>query len=430
MVRDQPSIMHLDLDAFFAAVEQRDKPSLRGRPVVVGGLGPRGVVSTASYEARVYGVHSAMSMGEARRRCPQATYLTPRFTAYRAVSDQVMDILRELSPRVEPLSLDEAFVDLADTGRSPLDRNSVVGVGTEVKQRIHVATGLTASVGAGTSKLIAKIASELRKPDGLVVVPPGDERDLLRPMAVTTIPGVGKATAERLAGAGVRTVAEVEGLSERELVGLLGAAHGGGLYRLVRAEDDRLVQPEREGKSISVEDTFDRDVTDPVALQAMSDKMAVRVTERLRESGSAARTITVKVRLFDFTTHTRSWTLPSATDEPAVVVRVARKLLGDVDTSYGLRLLGVGVAGLVMGAQPELWVDGVDLPHPATEAEPVRLHVGHEVVHTTYGPGWLVQVADDRLVVRFETRTTEPGPTRSFRRDDPDLTPQPGTFGT
>ncbi|MBO0826685.1 MAG: DNA polymerase IV [Streptosporangiales bacterium] len=425
MVRDEPSILHLDLDAFFAAVEQRDKPSLRGRPVVVGGLGPRGVVSTASYEARVYGVHSAMSMGEARRRCPQAAFLAPRFAAYREASGIAMDLLRLLSPRVEQLSIDEAYVDLAESGRRPLDRDGVAAVGAEVKRRIHGATGLTASVGAGTSKLIAKIASDLRKPDGLVVVPPGDERDLLRPMQVTRIPGVGKATADRLAGAGVRTIAELERLSSGELTGLLGTAHGGGLYRLARAEDDRIVTPERESKSISVEDTFDRDVTDPAFLRSTSDRMAAKVTERMVHAGLAARTVTVKVRLFDFSTHTRSYTLPAATDEPSVVARIARQLLGEVDTSDGVRLLGVGVAGLVAyGAQPELWLDETTVADATAEetATVPRLSTGADVEHAEHGHGWVVQADAARVVVRFETRATGPGRTLTLRRDDPALT--------
>lgn len=431
-MRDEPSILHLDLDAFFAAVEQRDKPSLRGRPVVVGGLGPRGVVATASYEARVYGVHSAMSMGEARRRCPHATFLSPRFAAYREASGMAMDLLRRLSPRIEQLSIDEAYVDLADSGRRPLDRAAVVVIGTEVKRHIHDGTGLTASVGAGTSKLIAKIASDLRKPDGLVVVPPGDERDLLRPMPVTRIPGVGKATADRLAGAGVRTIAELERLSAGELTGLLGSAHGGGLYRLARAQDDRFVTPERESKSISVEDTFDSDVTDPVFLRSTSDRMAAKVTDRMVRAGLAARTVTVKVRLFDFSTHTRSSTLPAATDEASVVARIARQLLGDVDTSDGVRLLGVGVAGLVAyGAQPELWLDEAVVADTATEesATAPRLWPGADVEHAEHGRGWVVRADAERVVVRFETRTTGPGRTQTLPRADPALTvppPRPG----
>ena len=201
-MRDEPSVLHVDLDAFFAAVEQRDKPSLRGKPVVVGGLGPRGVVSAASYEARRFGIRSAMSTAEARARCPHAAYLAPRFGAYRAASDIVMTTLRELSPLVEPLSLDEAFCDLAGSraGRtSPdgLSPDAVRAVSSWLKRAIHARTGLTASVGAAASKLVAKIASDLDKPDGLRVVPPGAEQDLLDPLPVSRLWGVGPVTNRR-----------------------------------------------------------------------------------------------------------------------------------------------------------------------------------------------------------------------------------------
>src|SRR4051794_31011892 len=246
--------MHLDLDAFFAAVEQRDKPSLRGKPVVVGGVGGRGVVATASYEARRYGVRSAMSTREARARCPHAAFLTGRFDAYRAASTAVMSVLRSVSPLVEPLSLDEAFVDLEQAGLPDLDVPTVTALAQEVRARVHDVTGgLTASVGLGTSKFIAKVASDLDKPDGLVVVPPGTEVDLLRPMYVTVIPGVGPATAERLRRAGIHTVADLEAVSLEELVRVIGKAHGNGLHQLARAQDDRAVVPEREAKSVSVE---------------------------------------------------------------------------------------------------------------------------------------------------------------------------------
>src|SRR5690349_10705715 len=259
-VRAEPTVLHVDLDAFFAAVEQRDKPSLRGKPVVVGGIGARGVVSTASYEARTYGVHSAMPTAEARRRCPNAAFLAGRFHAYRTASEAVMGLLRGISPLVEPLSLDEAFVDLA---AADLPDTSVAGVSAfarELKERVHEVTGgLTGSIGIGTSKFIAKIASDLDKPDGLVVVAPGNERDLLRPMQVTVIPGVGPATAENLRRIGVHTVAELEEISEEELVRVVGRSHGRNLVLLARAEDDRPVVAEREAKSISVEDTYDTD---------------------------------------------------------------------------------------------------------------------------------------------------------------------------
>ena len=310
-MRPDASVMHLDLDAFFASVEQRDKPSLRGKPVVVGGVGGRGVVATASYEARRYGVRSAMSTREARARCPHAAFLNPRFHAYREASQAVMAVLRDLSPLVEPLSLDEAFVDLAVSELTTYDEASVRALAERVRAAVtEVTGGLTASVGVATSKFVAKVASDLDKPDGLVVVPAGTELDLLRPMHVTVIPGVGPATAERLRRAGITTVADLERVSEDELVRLLGKAHGHGLHLLARAEDDRAVVPERETKSVSVEGTYDTDLTDPRLMAGLVTRQAANVAERLRSNGLSGRTVTLKVRLHDFTTLSRSTTLP------------------------------------------------------------------------------------------------------------------------
>ena len=262
-MRTDASVLHLDLDAFFAAVEQRDKPSLRGKPVVVGGVGGRGVVATASYEARAFGVRSAMSTREARSRCPHAAFLTGRFHAYRDTSRVVMELLRQASPLVEPLSLDEAFVDLAQADLPGLDVPTVTAFAEDLRRRVHEATGgLTASVGIGSSKFVAKVASDLDKPDGLVVVAPGTERALLAPMSVTVIPGVGPATSKRLRRAGVHTVDELAELSLDELVRQVGRAHGHALHSLARAQDDRPVVPERETKSVSVEGTYDTDLTD------------------------------------------------------------------------------------------------------------------------------------------------------------------------
>ena len=315
-VRGEPTILHVDLDAFFASVEQRDKPSLRGKPVIVGGTGWRGVVATASYEARVHGVRSAMSTREARSRCPHAAYLSGRHHVYRQVSRQVMATLRDLSPLVQPLSMDEAFVDLA-AGELPEPTITAVSeIGRELKARIEEVTGgLTASVGIATSKLIAKIASDLDKPDGLVVVPPGTEADLIGPMPVRTIPGIGPATAERLRRVGVTDVARLRALSEPELVRLVGQAHGSSLYALSRAEDDRPVVAEQEAKSISVEDTYEVDLVDRRTLEGLLTRHAEKVGARLRKARLSGRTVTVKVRLHDFTTHSRSLTLPSPTDD-------------------------------------------------------------------------------------------------------------------
>ena len=430
-MRSEPTILHVDLDAFFAAVEQRDKPSLRGKPVVVGGVGGRGVVSTASYEARRYGVRSAMSTREARSRCPHAAFLSGRFHAYREASGIVMALLREVSPLVEPLSLDEAFVDLEQAGLPDLEVETVRDFAEQLRTRVTEATGgLTASVGIGTSKFIAKVASDLDKPDGLVVVPPGTEQDLLRPMHVTVIPGVGPATTERLRRAGIHTVADLETLSLEELVRILGRAHGSGLHALARAQDDRPVVAERETKSISVEGTYDTDLTDRRLMEGLLTRQAGNVAERLRKNGMSGRTVTIKVRLHDFTTLNRSATLPSPVDDAATVARLARSLLTELDTSGGVRLLGVGVSGLADWIQDDLFGDD----EAETEAEPLAdeplpgpprpaWSPGMDVVHEEMGRGWVWGSGRGVVTVRFETAETPPGPVRSYPIDDPALGP-------
>ena len=427
-MRPHASIMHLDLDAFFASVEQRDKPSLRGRPVVVGGVGGRGVVATASYEARRYGVRSAMSTREARSRCPHAAFLTGRFHAYREASTAVMALLRSVSPLVEPLSLDEAFVDLAQAGLPDLEIATVSALAEELRSRVHDATGgLTASVGLGTSKFIAKVASDLDKPDGLVVVAPGTEVSLLRPMHVTVIPGVGPATAERLRRAGIHTVADLESVSLDELVRLVGKAHGNGLFHLSRAEDDRAVVAERDAKSVSVEGTYDTDLTDRRLMEGLLARQAGEVAARLRKHGLSGRTVTIKVRLHDFTTLSRSTTLVSPTDSTPTIARLARALLADLDTSGGVRLLGVGVSGLADWIQDDLFGDPAEdedeLPVP--DPEPVERRrtwaPGMDVVHAEMGRGWVWGAGRGVVTVRFETAETSPGPVRSYPHDDPAL---------
>jgi DNA polymerase IV len=347
-VRRVASVLHLDLDAFFASVEQRDKPSLRGKPVIVGGVGQRGVVATASYEARTFGVRSAMPTHEARRRCPHAAFLAGRFGAYKAASDQVMRVLRELSPLVEPLSLDEAFVDLAAVNR-PIDL-SAPGLQLEIhrlRERVAGVTGgLTASVGAASSKFMAKIASELAKPDGFRIIEPGSEVELLAPMPVRVIPGVGPVTVEKLRRLGLTTVSDLRAVPVDELAQAIGRAHAQALVELSHARDDRPVVPEREAKSISVEDTFETDLVDRSTLLGILDRDARTVAARVRAAHLFARTVTIKVRLHDFTTHTRARSLMSATDDPEVIAEIARSLLSAVDVTGGVRLLGAGVAGL------------------------------------------------------------------------------------
>ncbi|HWH99001.1 MAG TPA: DNA polymerase IV [Propionibacteriaceae bacterium] len=431
-MRREASVLHLDLDAFFASVEQRDKPSLRGKPVVVGGTGARGVVATASYEAREFGVRSAMPMSEARRRCPHAAFLGGRFGAYREASAHVMRILRELSPLVEPLSLDEAFVDLRGSSRTvDLTRKGLQSLVAELKAEIADRTGgLTASVGVATSKFVAKVASELAKPDGLQVVEPGTEVALLRPMPVGVIPGVGPVTQDRLARIGVRIVADLQAASVQELVQVVGHAHGHALIDLAFARDDRAVEPERESKSISVEDTFEHDLVDPSKLRLILDRDAGEVAARLRAARLFARTVTIKVRHADFTTLTRSRTLLGATDRAQVLSDVAQSLLAGVDTTGGIRLLGVGAAGLTDVLQEDLFAgDGVGATDddsrvtdvPAAEQSAPRWVSGADVEHDDHGRGWVWGSGLDRVTVRFESRNTPPGRVRTFAVDDPAL---------
>jgi DNA polymerase-4 len=425
--------MHLDLDAAFASIEQRDKPSLRGRPVVVGGIAGRGVVSTASYEARTFGVRSAMPMSEARRRLPAgAAYLTPRFEAYRRTSHVVMDLLREVSPLVEQVSIDEAFVDLAAGGHD-CTVPAVTVLARGIKARIAAATGgVTGSVGIGTSKLVAKIASDLDKPDGLTVVPPGAELTTLHPLPVTKLWGVGPATAERLRQAGIRTIGD---LAARDLVDLLawfGQAHGSALFRLARADDDRPLTPERDTKSVSAEETFGTDVADRARLTRELDLLADRVAKRLRTAGLSGRTVTVKARYFDFTTITRSATREQPTDEPRTITDTARRLLGDIDVTAGLRLLGVGVSALSEFAQDGLFPvgtaeadpDPVPPPPadaPVTPAPDAEWRTGQDVSHDAHGAGWVWGAGLGRVTVRFEGPLTGPGPVRTFKAADPAL---------
>ncbi|MTE22066.1 DNA polymerase IV [Streptomyces sp. TRM43335] len=448
-MRRAPTVLHLDMDAFYAAVEQATKPSLRGKPVVVGGLGPRGVVATASYEARVFGVHSAMPTAQARRLCPNAAYLNPRFGLYRRVSEVVMGLLRELSPLVEPLSLDEAFVDLeaGDTG-PPAGEWSAAdarAVGERLRRDIRTATGLSGSVGLAGSKMLAKVASEQAKPDGLVMVPPGTERALLAPMPVRTLPGVGPATGQTLRRAGITTVGEAAEAGEAELVRLLGRAHGAALHLMALGVDERPVVAERDAKSVSVEDTFDVDLTDRTRIHAEIARLADRCVERLRGAGRSGRTVVVKVRNYDFTTLTRSETLRGPTDDPAVVREAAARLIEGVDTTAGVRLLGVGVSGLVGFAQEDLFAqtaalapngEGTAAPDAArppgptspSEAAPAagetvghRLPPGRDVRHARYGPGWVQGSGLGRVTVRFEGPGTPPGRVRTFALDDPEL---------
>jgi DNA polymerase-4 len=470
--RRVPSILHIDMDAFYAAVEQQHKPSLRGKPVVVGGVGLRGVVATASYEARAFGVRSAVPTALARRLCPNAAYLYPRFGAYHVVSRVVMGLLRELSPLVEPVSLDEAFVDLAaSAGGVPEDAEAVRQIAQRLRERVAARTGMTASVGAGTSKLVAKVASDAEKPDGCVVVPVGGEREWLDPLPVRALWGVGPATADRLRHIGVGTVAELRVLTETDLVGLLGVAWGGMLYRLARGVDERTVEPVRATKSISAEDTYPYDLADRGAMRVAVGDLTERVVRRLRASGHTGRTVTVKARGHDFTTVTRSETLGAPTDDSRLLTAAAIRLLdGAVPaatvSSVGIRLLGVGVSGLADYSQGDLVAelaehdfaaaahDADELGPDSGQVEPVQSGdavgaggaetdaaspavtlygpvpidltarswlPGQDVRHASRGAGWVQGAGVGRVTVRFEGPDTPPGRIGTFPAGDPEL---------
>ncbi|SCF57896.1 DNA polymerase-4 [Streptomyces sp. Cmuel-A718b] len=433
------------MDAFYASAEQAAKPSLRGKAVVVGGLGPRGVVATASYEARRLGVHSAMPTAQARRLAPNAAYLVPRFSLYRTVSDQVMELLGRLSPLVEPLSLDEAFVDL-EAGGTADDSASARATGEGLRAAIRAVTGLSGSVGLAGSKMLAKIASEEAKPDGLLLIEPGTERELLAPMSVRILPGVGPATGDHLRRAGMTTVHDLAEAGEAELVRLVGKAHGHGLHRMALGLDDRPVVAERDAKSVSVEDTFDVDLHDRVRVRAEVERLAVRCVERLRAADRSGRTVVLKVRRYDFSTLTRSETLRGPTDDPTVVREAAARLLESVDTTGGVRLLGVGVTGLADYTQEDLFAQAADArelaqrdrehyapaaeePVPEPEADSAdqlaarRWPAGHDVHHEEHGHGWVQGSGIGRVTVRFEEPWSAPGRVLTFRIDDPLLRP-------
>ncbi len=342
-MRDEPTFLHLDLDAFFASVEQRDDPTLRGRPVIVGGTGGRGVVAAASYEAREFGVRSAMPTIQAERLCPNGVFLVPRFDAYQKASRAVMKIMSSVTSLVEPLSLDEAFLDVAGAMRRFSDPRAIAEF---MRSSIQRDVGLTASVGGATTKMLAKIASDLAKPDGVLIVKPGDELKVLHPLPVNRLWGVGPATRERLDRFGVKTIGDLSGIPEATLVGALGAASGKHLHALSWNRDERGVRADQETKSVSHEETFSEDKTDRIELQRELARMTERVGARLRSAGLAGRTIQLKVKYHDFRQVTRSATLDHLTDLAGEIGPVARDLLSGLEIAGGVRLLGVSVTGL------------------------------------------------------------------------------------
>lgn len=341
-----PILAHLDLDAFFAAVEELESPELREKPLVVGGdPHGRGVVSTANYVARGFGIHSAMSAAEALRRCPNAVFVRPRHALYRQYSRVVWDVVAEIVPRIERTGIDEGYLDLETVAA---DFTRARAVASAIQTAVRGTTSLTCSLGVGTSKVVCKIASDRRKPGGITVVPPGSEAGFLAPLAVRLLPGVGPRAEERLRKAGVETIGALAALSDTDLRALIPGSLGPLLRDRARGIDPRDLELEVEPVSVSSEDTFERDVSDRTVLHEEVKRLATHVSERLRNAGLSGRTVTTKLRYADFSIRTRSTTLPAAVDEAEVIGEVACSLLdrGLRDRPGALRLVGVGVSGL------------------------------------------------------------------------------------
>ncbi len=382
------TILHADMDAFFAAVEALDRPELAGAPVVVGGTGRRGVVAAASYEARAFGVRSAMPTSTARRLCPHATFLAGRMERYAEVSASVMAAFSSVTPLVEPISLDEAFLDVTGSLHgAPPD-----GLAAALRERVRRDVGLACSIGVAPSKLVAKLASEAAKPRatpagprpgrGVVVVAPDDVRSFLHPLPVQAMWGVGPATLERLGRLGVVTVGDLAEVEVPTLVSTLGESAGHHLAALAQGIDERPVVTGRAARSIGHEETFATDRHGVAELRPTVTSQCDAVAARLRRSGLGARTVTLKVRYADFRTITRSVTLGSATDVAVDLRAAALRLLEDLDPTGGVRLLGVSASSLVDGAARQLRLDEAGDPRGTAErvVDEIRARWGDDAI--------------------------------------------------
>ena len=368
-MRQEASILHADLDAFFASVEQRDRPELRGRPVIVGG----GVVLAASYEARACGVRSAMRGAQARRLCPQATVVPPRFAAYTEASRAVFAVFNDTTPLVEGLSIDEAFLDVGGLGRVS---GSPILIATRLRREVLARVGLVITVGVARTKFLAKVASGVAKPDGLLLVPPDRELEFLHPLRVERVWGVGPSTAEKLHGYGISTVGEIAELGEPALVSLLGRGQGRQLYALARGRDPRPVVVGRRRRNIGAQRALGSRPRSAADIDAALVALVDRVTGRMRDAGRAGRTVTLRLRFADFTAVTRSRTLGPPTDSTGAILDAARRLLAQAQgliRANGLTLIGVSVGNFETGdaVQLELPFPGSDDagPHTGTDAD-------------------------------------------------------------
>ncbi|MFG1798007.1 DNA polymerase IV [Nocardia sp. NPDC049149] len=429
------------MDAFFASVEQLTRPTLRGRPVLVGGTGGRGVVAGASYEARVYGARSAMPMHQARRLVGvTAVVVPPRGAVYGVLSGQVFEVLRSRIPVLETLSFDEAFGEPAELVGATVAQvhEFCEGLRAAVRER----TGLTASVGAGTGKQLAKIASGLAKPDGIRVVSPAEQQRMLAALPVRKLWGIGPVAEHKLRSLGIETVGAFADLPESEAVSILGGSVGAALHRLARGIDDRPVAERAEAKQISAETTYETDIVTLAQLRPAIEAMAAAAHRRLTNDGRAARTVVLKLKKSDMSIVTRSFTLPYATEDLTTLATAAQRSAIDPAELGPIRLVGVGYGGLSTVRQeslfPELdqapvledtgWEQPAEPQETVVPAQPVAevsvplWRSGMDVEHPEYGHGWVQGGGYGVVTVRFETRSTGPGPAHTFAADDPALT--------
>ncbi|MBB4136877.1 DNA polymerase-4 [Gordonia humi] len=451
-------VFHIDMDAFFASVEQLTRPTLAGRPVLVGGTGVRGVVAGASYESRVYGARSAMPMHEARRLIgPSAVVVPPRGSVYRVVSTRVFEIIRRYSPTIETLSLDEAFGEPADlVGATAAE---AADLARRLRAAIREETGLAASVGIGSGKQIAKIASGMAKPDGFRVIAPSTELEFLHELPVRKLWGIGPVSGDRLGRLGVETIGDFAALAETEVASVLGPTVGPALHKLAKGIDHRPVAERAEAKQISAESTFATDIVDLAGLRAAVASAASHAHRRLLDDGRGARTVVVKHRLSDMSILTRSSTMATATTDLNALTAAAYRVMLDPLEIGPVRLVGVGYSGLDDVRQDSLFPEldagagiatpfdqrergldqqerGIERHGGADETEPTvaapqsvqiprgpvvadEWPTGTDVAHPEHGHGWVQGTGHGFVTVRFETRSTGPGRTRNFRLPEP-----------
>lgn len=401
------TILHVDMDAFYASVEQLRRPELRGQPVIVGGEGRRGVVAAASYEARWFGVHSAMPSSRAKRLAPHAVFVPGDQAHYREISGRIMSAMKHYTPFVEPLSLDEAFLDVTASQRLFGDGAQIA---RSLRASIYDETGLWCSAGVAPNKFIAKLSSEQAKPSasrdgpvpgpGVFVVAPGRETDFLHPLPARALWGVGAATMAKLERIGIATVGDIAALDLATVVAAVGKATGRHLYALANGIDDRPVEPHQRAKSMSQEETYSVDRHDRAELETEIVRMSDAVAGRLRKAELHARTITIKVRFGDFRTITRSATIEQPTDTATTIHRTAKRLLDEVDIAPGVRLLGVGATGLDDPAPQQLTLEDM-----ATTG------AGHETADTAAASDadWrLAEEAVDEIRKRFGSKAIGP----------------------